>query len=389
MLQSYGVEKFHSRLQSLGFSSIKQPPGHYGLTLILGGAEVTLWDLCRVYTGMAGTLNHIRANDYRYDPGEYLSPSYLLNIYESYPVKKTPSGTLNSSGIMSAAAIWDCFEVLTELERPTREGSWERFSSSRTIAWKTGTSFGYRDAWAIGLNADYLVGVWVGNADGEGRPGLTGINVAAPLMFEAFGLLPSSAWFEPPYDELTEVEVCSWSGFRAGPDCDQTETRLVPGAGERVEACPYHRIVHLDGEEHFRVNSDCYPVDKMVSRSWFILPPAMEWYYRKKDPHYHTLPPMAPGCGEENEQPMEMIYPRETRQIFIPRGLDGKLSRVVFEVAHRETGVTIHWHLDDRYLGETTLIHQVELTALPGLHTLTLVDSRGHILEKQFEVVEQ
>ena len=86
------------------------------------------------------------------------------------------------------ASIWQCFETLTELERPNQEGSWEQFSSSKTIAWKTGTSFGYRDAWAIGLNPDYLVGVWVGNADGEGRPGLTGVNVAAPLMFDAFGL---------------------------------------------------------------------------------------------------------------------------------------------------------------------------------------------------------
>jgi penicillin-binding protein 1C len=389
MLQAYGLEKFHSRLQSLGFSSINQPPGHYGLTLILGGAEVTLWDLCRVYAGMAGSLNHIRANEYRYDPGEYLSPSYLVNKIAQRPAVTAPGTSLKSSGIMSAAAIWNCFEVLTELERPTQEGSWERFSSSKTIAWKTGTSFGYRDAWAIGLTADYLVGVWVGNADGEGRPGLTGVNVAAPLMFEAFGLLPSQAWFEPPYDELTEIEVCAQSGFRAGPDCDQVETQLVPDAGERVEACPYHRVIHLDREEHSRVNSDCYPVENMVSRSWFVLPPSMEWYYRKKNPYYRTLPPLAPGCGDGNEQPMEMIYPRETRQIFIPRGLDGTLSRVVFEVAHRETGVTIYWHLDDQYLGETTLIHQVELRALPGNHTLTLVDSRGNILEKQFEVVAQ
>jgi penicillin-binding protein 1C len=389
MLQEYGLEKFHSRLQSLGFSSINKPPGHYGLTLILGGAEVTLWDLCRVYAGMAGSLNHIRINEYRYDPGEYLSPSYLASKVAKHAAETAPDTPLKSSGIMSAAAIWNCFEVLTELERPTQEGSWERFSSSKTIAWKTGTSFGYRDAWAIGLNADYLVGVWVGNADGEGRPGLTGVNVAAPLMFEAFGLLPSQEWFEPPYDELTEIVVCAQSGFRAGPDCDQVKTQMVPDAGERVKACPYHRVIHLDREEHFRVNSDCYPVEKMVSRSWFVLPPAMEWYYRKKDPYYRTLPPLAPGCGDGNEQPMEMIYPRETRQIFIPRGLDGSLSRVVFEVAHRETGVTIYWHLDDQYLGETTLIHQVELTALPGNHTLTLVDSRGNILEKQFEVVAQ
>ncbi len=386
MLRSYGLEKFHSKLQTLGFTTIGQGPGHYGLTLILGGAEVCLWDLCRVYTGMANSLNHIREYEYRYDPGEYTAPSY---VFDPGPGGGSagPVPDLKSSAIMSAASIWHCFETLTELERPTREGSWEQFSSSKTIAWKTGTSFGYRDAWAVGLTPDYLVGVWVGNADGEGRPGLTGVNVAAPLMFDAFGLLPSSAWFEPPYDEMTEIELCTTSGFRAGPDCDPVEIRMVPKAGEKMEVCPYHRIVHLDRQAQFRVHSDCYETGQMVNASWFVLPPVMEWYYKRKDPHYHTLPPFSPGCGEGNEQPMEMIYPKETRQVFIPRGLDGQLSRVVFEVAHRETGAIIHWHLDDLYLGETSLIHQMELLAPEGMHTLTLVDAGGNILVKRFEVV--
>ncbi|MCP4310629.1 MAG: penicillin-binding protein 1C [Bacteroidetes bacterium] len=384
MLRAYGLDKFHSKLQTLGFNSINQGPGHYGLTLILGGAEVSLWELGQVYMGMANSLNHIREYEYRYDPGEYLNPSYL---WEDREYQKEDQPDLARSGMMSAGAIWQCFETLTELERPTQEGSWERFSSSKTIAWKTGTSFGYRDAWAIGLNPDYLVGVWVGNADGEGRPGLTGVNAAAPLMFEAFGLLNSSAWFEPAYDEMTEIDICTSSGFRAGPDCKEVEIRMVPAAGERVEACPYHRTIHLDQHEQFRVHSDCYDIDRMVSTPWFVLPPVMEWYYKRRDPHYQTLPPFAPGCEEADEQAMELIYPRETRQIFIPRGLDGQLSRVVFEAAHRNAEAVIHWHLDEHYLGETSLIHQVEFLAPGGWHTLTLVDSDGNILEKQFELV--
>jgi penicillin-binding protein 1C len=383
MLRSYGLERFHSKLQTLGFETIAQGPGHYGLTLILGGAEVSLWDLCRVYTGMVNSLNHIKEYDYSYDPGEYASLSYLE---EDGPEPELPPN-LQSSGLMSAASIWQCFETLTELERPTQEGSWEKFSSSKTIAWKTGTSFGFRDAWAIGLSPEYLVGVWVGNADGEGRPGLTGVNVAAPLMFDAFGLLPSTSWFEPPYDEMTEIEICSTSGFRAGPHCDQAEVRMVPAAGEKVEACPYHQIVHLDSQEKFRVHSDCYATSEMISSSWFVLPPVMEWYYRKQNPRYHSLPSYLQGCGEGEDQAMELIYPGETRQVYIPRGLDGQLSRVVFEAAHRETGASIHWHLDEQYMGETTLIHQLEFLAPEGLHTLTLVDSKGNLLEKSFEVV--
>lgn len=388
MLRTYGVEKFHSKLQTLGFTTVNRNPGHYGLTLILGGAEVSLWDLCRTYMGMASSLNHIQEYGYRYNPEDYASPSYISGNPKSGFGTSIGLPNLNSSGMMSAASIWQCFETLTELERPTQEGSWERFSSSQTIAWKTGTSFGYRDAWAIGLNPEYLVGVWFGNADGEGRPGLTGVNAAAPLMFEAFGLLPSvSEWFDPPYDELTEIEVCSRSGFRAGSDCDETEIQLVPKTGEKMESCPYHKVIHLEQGREFRVHSDCYDIHNTINTSWFVLPPVMEWYYKKRNSRYQSLPPYLPGCLTGNEKPMELIYPKETMQIFIPRGLDGELSRVVFEAAHRNTGASIYWHLDNLFLGETSLIHQMEFISSEGWHTLTLVDSEGNHLEKKFEVV--
>ncbi|MEA1898971.1 MAG: penicillin-binding protein 1C [Bacteroidota bacterium] len=387
MLQDYGLEKFHSKLQALEFSSINNKPGHYGLTLILGGAEVTLWDLCRVYMGMANSLNNIQEYSYRYDPDEYTDPVYIVENRSFNSKKQHNQQKLLKNGIMSAASIWQCFETLTELERPTQEGLWEQFPSSKKIAWKTGTSFGFRDAWAIGLNPDYLVGVWVGNADGEGRPGLTGLNVAAPLMFDAFNMLNTSGWFIQPYDEMLELDICVKSGFRAGPDCGDIITQMVPEAGTKMEACPYHRIVHLDRQRQFRVHSDCYEVDEMVNTSWFVLPPVMEWYYKKRNPQYQSLPRFSLECREGDEHPMEMIYPKKTRQVFIPRDLDGKLSRVVFDVAHRKPGVCIYWHLDDQYLGETIAIHQMEFIAQEGWHILTLVDIDGNILEKQFEII--
>ena len=155
-----------------------------------------------------------------------------------------------------------------------------------------------------------------------------------------------------------------------------------------MESCPFHRTIYLDAQEQFRVHSDCYETSQMMNVSWFVLPPVMEWYFKKKDSRYRALPPFAPGCELLDEAPMELIYPRETRQVFIPRGLDGQLSRVVFEAAHREAGATIHWHLDEQYLGETSMIHQLEFNAPVGMHTLTLVDSNGNFLEKRFEVVE-
>ncbi len=387
MLQEYGVEKFYSKLQKLGFSSINRGPDNYGLTLILGGAEVTLWDLGKSYSGMAATLNHFEEYEYRYDPEEYYEPSYFADFSNSGKESSVKKALLKN-GLYSSAAIWSTLNTLTDLKRPIEEGLWEFYASTKNIAWKTGTSFGFRDAWAVGVSPQYFVGVWVGNADGEGRPGLTGLNAAAPVLFDVFNLLPAGEWFRAPYDEMVDLAVCHESGYRAGPDCEIVDTLEVLVNGTKVRVCPYHIKIHLDKDETYLVNSDCYPVAEMVEKYWFVLPPAMAWYYKRKNPAYMDLPPIFPKCRSGTGQLMEIIYPRETKQVFIPRNLDGSLSNLVFEAAHSISGTPIYWHLDDEYLGETNSFHQMELKPAPGWHTLVLIDASGNILEKSFEVVE-
>ncbi len=384
MLQEYGLGRFHTLLQQVGFTTLNQPPGHYGLTLILGGGEVTLWDLAKAYLGMTVTLNEIRALGYRYDAAAWRAP-----VWRAQAVPRDTAPRTAGEGVLSAGAIWQTFETLTALRRPTQEGLWQAFASSKKIAWKTGTSYGFRDAWAVGVTPGYVVAVWTGNADGAGRPGLTGLEAAAPLLFDVFSLLPPGPWFEPPYDELTKITVCRESGYRAGPYCDHRDTVLAPRSGLQVKSCPYHRLIHLDSTGRYRVTSRCYPVAAMSTRSWFVLPPAQAWYYRKANPSYRTLPPYLPSCQVTEKRAMEMIYPKETRQIFIPRDFGGVLSSTVFEAAHRGNGHTIYWHLDGSYLGATTAPHRMELQPAAGKHTLTLIDDEGNILVRRFEVVKR
>jgi penicillin-binding protein 1C len=187
---------------------------------------------------------------------------------------------------------------------------------------------------------------------------------------------------------MIELAVCHESGYRAGPDCENIDTMEVPVNGAKVKICPFHFKVHLNKEQTFQVNSSCYPVAEMVEKKWFVLPPAMAWYFKKQNPHYHDLPPMDPACRTGYGKVMELIYPKETKQVFIPRNLDGTLSSLVFEVAHSIPGTAIYWHLDDEYLGETSRFHQMELRPDPGWHTLVLIDASGNILEKRFEVVD-
>ncbi len=293
MLQKYNPEKFLELLRRTGFTSFNKPADYYGLSLILGGGETSLWELTGVYASLSRVLNrNLRGENYSKE--DYHPP--VLIIDPARESMRTP----DPEPPLSASAIWLTYEALQKVNRPESESGWQYFSSSPGLAWKTGTSFGFRDGWAVGTTPEYVVGVWAGNATGEGRPGLTGIAAAAPLMFDLVNLMNSGSWFDTPQD-MTMIRVCKTSGFRAGPDCN--ETIEIPAClnGLRSEVCPYHQVVHLNRAKTRQVNTGCVSPDDITNVSWFILPPAMEYFYRKKHSEYKTLPPVAEGCNTEQE----------------------------------------------------------------------------------------
>ncbi|MGZ5244086.1 MAG: penicillin-binding protein 1C [Bacteroidia bacterium] len=386
MLQQFGVEKFHLGLRKMGVTTLTNRADHYGLSLILGGGENKLWELAGIYGSMARILNHFNTQNGRYNPDD-LHPPFVEKNAER-PAKKTYK-QLSKNALMSAAAIYYTFEAMSEVMRPGEEMLWQQFNSAQRIAWKTGTSFGFRDGWAIGLTPQYVVAVWVGNADGEGRPNLTGISTAAPILFDIFKQLPvAQNWFSMPYGEMVKVPVCRQSGHRALDICEVKDSVWIPRTGLRTAACPYHQLVHIDLSGKYRVNSDCVPVSQIQNRSWFVLPPAMEWYYKNHTPSYKVLPPFREDCLQSFAgNAMEMIYPKKSNKIFVPVELDGKTGKCVFEVAHRNPKTKIHWHLDDTYIGTAQDFHQMALAPAAGKHLLVLIDEFGERLEQNFEVV--
>jgi penicillin-binding protein 1C len=386
MLQNYKYQRFYDQLKKMGFSTLNRPADHYGLSLILGGSEVTMWDLAKAYMGMARTLNHF--NDYKgkYNPHDYDAPVYIKgrrdNRFDEYETQ------LNS--VVDHASIWNAFNAMEELMRPGEEGLWEQFSSSQRLAWKTGTSFGFRDAWAIGLNPDYVVCVWVGNADGEGRPGLTGIDVAAPVLFDIFKQLPNGKWFPTPKNKLKKMRVCRQSGYKAAEYCKDVLEELVSPAGEKTALCPYHKLIHLDRTGTYRVTDACEAPADMQHRAWFILPPAMEYYYKIKNSDYKVLPPFKAGCGDEgNNYVMEMIYPKNNASIYVPVEFDGSRGKVVLNATHRNADAKIYWHIDGEYVATTKTYHQLAVSPPPGKHTLTLVDENGERLVQSFTILDK
>jgi penicillin-binding protein 1C len=313
LLRQYGVPKFHSLLQARGLTTLTQAPDYYGLSLILGGAEGRLDEITAAYSVMAGSNR-------------------------------------------ASLATWYTLDALKEVNRPD-ELDWRLIRSVRKAAWKTGTSYGFRDAWAVGMTPEYTVGVWAGNADGHGVPGLTGARTAGPVLFDILGLLPQSdRWFEEP-EEGVSAKVCTLSGMLATPDCPSGEM-AIPREGLQSDPCPYH------------------------STGEFVLTPAMEWFYKPHHPEY-TGARKATGT-----QVLEFIYPSSGTVLYLPRQLSGEVEGVVFRVAHHSADASVFWHLDQSFVGKTRFIHELRLAPAPGKHTLTVVDGEGNTASIRFTVAE-
>ena len=365
MLQRYGVPKFHSFLQQIGLKTINRSSSHYGLSLILGGAEATLWDVTNAYAMMGRSLLQLPQR----------SCSLLLPT----------SRITESTDPFQPGAVWQTFDALKEVNRP-EEIDWKSIPSMQTIAWKTGTSYGFRDAWAVGVTPRYAVGVWVGNATGEGKPGLVGAQTAGPVLFDIFNLLPSSSWFTRPAGIFVEAEVCRKSGHLKGRFCDETDTLLVLPAGLRTEACPYHHLVTLSADESQRIYENCANTEPTLRKSWFTLPPVWEWYYKQHHPEYKPLPPFKAGCGEDTFLPMQFIYPPMNARIKLPKQLDGSKGFLTVELAHSNPNATIFWHLDETYQAQTQDFHKISLQPAAGKHSLTAVDGEGNTISTTFFV---
>lgn len=378
-LRKYSVPKFYNLLKASGMTTLSRTPDTYGLSLILGGAEGKLWDISMMYAHMAQSLN-----DYNRDKiyHERKPVSYIKDDENA-----EPTGKINRP-LYEAGAIWLTFDALTNVNRP-EEIDWRSIPSIQKIAWKTGTSFGFRDGWAVGVNPKYVVGVWVGNSDGEGRPGLTGARTAGMVMFDIFNILPSSRWFTAPVNDLARREVCKESGCLAGVNCpeESIDTILVTHKGLEGDVCKYHIKVNVSEDFKYRVFENCAGARGIVQTSWFVLPASWEWFYKEQHPSYRTLPPFSPECiSEDQTRIMEFIYPFANAVVSIPKQLDGSQGRIIFELAHRNPQSKVFWHLDEIYIGETQHFHKKEVSTTQGNHRLTVVDESGNTASIRFTI---
>lgn len=382
MLSMHGVERFLASLRNMGMSTLHRRSRDYGLPLILGGAEGTLWELSTMYANLSRRA-------------QQNSETLANNYFQITALKQGKTKTSNRNEI-SPASAWMTLQALLEVGRPGTEAYWKRFQSSHKIAWKTGTSFGHRDAWAIGTTPQYTVGVWVGNAAGEGRQGMTGVKIAAPILFDTFNRLPLNGdWFRKPLEQMKTVSICKNDGFLANEFC-QAKDYQIPLNSHFDRISINHQRVHLDKQQQVRVHSNCESVSNMQHQDWFILPPDQAYYYQQSHADYKVLPEWRSDCqqleltkSESSQSPISLIYPRRNTQIYIPRELAGKQGRTIFKAIHGNSQAKLFWHLDDAFLGTTQTFHEQAIQIAAGDHKLILVDEDGNSIEQGFRVLSR
>lgn len=365
LLQAYGTHPFLSDLRQMGFTTMEAGADHYGLSLILGGSEVNPIQLATAYHN----LSRVAIGR---DPINF----NLIKDGRSETQHHFP---------LSQGAAYLTLDMLKGVNRPSSEDGWQYFDSGQEIAWKTGTSFGLRDAWSVGTTPDYTVLVWVGNADGEGKAGLTGIGTAAPILFDLFKLLPTSQINHVPSSAMQPKTVCTQSGYTPTDACGMTTIIHMPKGSKQVPLCPYHESMTLDATGNYQVYQDC--AENLISQNVFVLGPMANAYYKKSTGVSYERPPYNPDCTGSKDV-VKIISPRRNAEILLPTDLDDQQESLIGKVFTSGAVDSLYWFLDDELIDITNHDHELVLDLAPGSHLLTVVTDRGTETSHRFTIVE-
>lgn len=369
LLKEYGTGKFKSQLQKMGLTSINRPVSEYGLSLILGGAEVNLLELTHTYAAMANSLNT------------------NLKTHSLFGTLNHKIAECTATIPIDKGSVYSTLNAITQTHRPETEAYWKNFNSGKKIAWKTGTSYGNRDAWAVGVTPDYAIGIWIGNSNGEGVAGLTGLNNAAPLLFQIVDVMPHAKWFNSPNDMMT-LDFCLSSGMKASKQCPEKRKQMMPISTDRTSLCIYHQTYLVSKDQSNRVyKSNAEPQSALVS--FMVLPPLISHYYKIKHPEYKELPPyLSSGVPHslENNSHIQVLYPINQGTLSLPKTSMNEAG-IAAKVFHSKKDISLFWEFNGQYIGTTNTLHEKIITPKMGKNKLTVTDSNGDSKQAVFEVI--
>ena len=353
LLSRTGLQNFHQLLISGGLSSLDRPSLEYGLPLVLGGGEVRLLDLANLYASLAqgGVHRNLRVVDGRPGAGKRL---------------------------FSREAVYFTTHSLTQLRRPDLPQAWDLSLDIPAVAWKTGTSYGHRDAWAIGFSQENTIGVWICNFDGSGVKGLSGAEHAGPLLFDLFRAVePTGSRFEePPSLEIDTVEVCSVSGQLPTAYCPRTQEIDSIRGRSNFQACRVHRRLFVDAETGLRLDGPCLTSSHYVTRVVEVLPPPLAAWRRRQGQPVEVLPRRAATCHQVGFSDGPRISsPDDATPYLIRQGIPRSHQSIAL-AALAQPG-RLYWYQDGLLVASGETGETPFLDPSRGRHELVVVDTIG------------
>jgi penicillin-binding protein 1C len=364
-LKDYGVDAFMSYLLSSGLRT-PQSRQDVGVSMIVGGLQANLKDLVMLYRSVADDgnmrpLSLIAGESAKHKTWTWMNPGAAHLVREALKIRGRPDFGIDP-----------------------------RYLSHTSARWKTGTSQGNRDAWAIGFDPAFTIGVWLGNLDESAAPALVGPEVAAPLMFDAFSRLRRQAphmsdeWHATGTDM---VEVCAFSGLPAGPSCPHTKMVLgIKGLAMRAR-CPYHQDILVDTNSGMRITRECErPGMKAQVRSVLDLgPDAAEWA-RRHLPGVELAPRFHPDCTDRPVAGggLQILSPEATNYV-IHKDEGGKFLNIPLRLKTAQASAHWHCYLNGRAMPESGRDEAV-LKIPPGDHSILCSDEQGRSDQIDFSV---
>lgn len=366
LLADLGGEALHELLRKAGFTTIT-PVNHYGLSMVLGGCEVNLLELTALYSSLACG-------------GRYYSPK----------TRMVP-GTAPPKTLFSPGVAYVITQILTEVLRPDLPACWE-FSSLPKVAWKTGTSYGHKDAWSIGYNPRYTVGVWVGNFSGAGRPELIGAETAAPLLFDIFNKLNQHSavqWFKQP-STVKQREVCALSGQKPGPHCPTLVTDYYLADCSPDTECAFHQTYLVDPETGYRLPPHYYSSSKALTEMVYVqYPPRIASWLEKNGRPIDKLPPLLRDWQRLRPGRVPVIHSPSPDYVYQLRpGAPREYQKICLEAAAGNDVHKLYWFIDGEFLGSAAPGERLFYLPEPGVHRVVCQDDQGRSAEVKMVISE-
>jgi penicillin-binding protein 1C len=367
ILSDYGVEDFHFWLKNAGFNGLFRTPEEYGLSLILGGGEASLQELVPLYSML---MNNGKRTELKW-------------IEDSVSQK--------NEQLLQEITAYHIREILTSVKRPDFEQYHLQFNNQIPVAWKTGTSYGSRDAWAIGVNEQWTIGVWVGNFKGGSVANLSGSSSAAPLLFSLFNNLSDNKkelWKKTyPYANFENIEICELSGYKAKDICPHKRNAMLPLNRMLNQTCSFHKEIIISKNSGFEVCSLCWNAEDTLHIVEEHYTPAVRSALRRtgREPQAETL--HNPRCpAKKTEIQFSIVYPENGTRLFLPSS--DALSNMGFVAiaAHKQRDAELQWFLNGAFLGSTKGEHKMAVTVGSGEYRIGVQDTLGIYLETKFRV---